>query len=258
MFMDNTFKDARLDDEPTLLTTTRAMLVVNDDRGRIENYVEPWSSDTSPNGEATFPFKLYDILEDASSEGFEHIVSWMPNGNGFKMHDREQFKKSIIARYFNQIHYKSFIRQLNLYSFNRKERGSYFHDFFVRGERFLCGLMERSKIKNRGAAADVFNKSVLLLGGKKACSSPAVLIKKNEHEEKQVFPADPQGCKIDYFAPNYDDGWRMERASLKGAGDFELDPILVTDGLFAPPVLQTRITCCINPDLANDIIAIFC
>jgi hypothetical protein len=257
MFMDKTFKDIRLD-ESTWSTTENFMLVVRDDLGRFENDVEPWSSDTSPNGEATFPFKLYDILEDASSEGFAHIVSWMPNGNGFKMHDREQFKKTIIARYFNQIHYKSFIRQLNLYSFKRKERGSYFHDFFVRGERSLCGLMERSKIKNRGVVAGAFNKSVLLLGGKKGCSSPAVLVKKNEHEEKEGFSTDPQGCKIDYFAPNHDNSWRMESASLKGAGDFELDPILVTDGVLAPPVLETRITCCIDPDLANDIIAIFC
>jgi hypothetical protein len=80
---------------------------------------------------------------------------------------------------------------------------------------------------------------VLLLGGKKGRSSPAVLVETNA--------TDMQGRVLDPFAPNYDYGWRMESASLEGAGDFEPDPILV---------LHARITC-IDPDLADDIIAMF-
>jgi hypothetical protein len=148
MTMDKNFQEARRD-EPTLTSpTVNAMLVASTDVGRFENDLEPSSSETALDCEATFPFKLYDILEDASSEGFENIVSWMPNDIGFKMHDPEQFKKTVMARYFNQIHYKSFmIRQLNLYNFKRKKRGFYFHAFFVRGERFRCGLIKRSRIK---------------------------------------------------------------------------------------------------------------
>ena len=36
------------------------------------------------NGEKTFPCMLYQMLEDAPKLKFDDIVSWLPNGNGFK------------------------------------------------------------------------------------------------------------------------------------------------------------------------------
>jgi hypothetical protein len=44
----------------------------------------------------------------------------------------------------------SFLRQLNLYSFNRfsagPDQGSYYHEKFLRGMKFLCSRMSRQKV----------------------------------------------------------------------------------------------------------------
>eukprot|EP00538_Stauroneis_constricta_P000798 CAMPEP_0119570508 /NCGR_PEP_ID=MMETSP1352-20130426/43651_1 /TAXON_ID=265584 /ORGANISM="Stauroneis constricta, Strain CCMP1120" /LENGTH=521 /DNA_ID=CAMNT_0007620177 /DNA_START=705 /DNA_END=2270 /DNA_ORIENTATION=- len=112
---------------------------------------------------ALFPGVLHQILNDASTEGFEHIVSWNPDGNSFKIHQREDFMKTILPRYaVNQSKYKSFVRQLNIWGFScvhggRKNplRGSYTHEYFVRANPDMCRHMERTKIKgNRKAKAD--------------------------------------------------------------------------------------------------------
>lgn len=63
-----------------------------------------------------FPFKMYDLLEDAETYGFEDAVSWTCNGTAFKIHNRRSFEKQIMPRYFpNMNSYKSFRRQLNFY-----------------------------------------------------------------------------------------------------------------------------------------------
>jgi hypothetical protein len=79
------------------------------------------------------------MLEDAKVMGFEHIVSWLPNNsNMFKVHNSGQFvTQGIMQRYFpNQKFFKSFLRQLNIYGFDRVTtrpfRGAYFHPSFSR------------------------------------------------------------------------------------------------------------------------------
>ena len=59
-----------------------------------------------------FPTKLRCILDDAVTEGNEHIVSWLPDGKAFKIHNPEAFTKIILRRYFRQTMFKSFTRQL--------------------------------------------------------------------------------------------------------------------------------------------------
>jgi hypothetical protein len=56
-----------------------------------------------------FLLKLYAMLEDASSQGFEDIVSWLPSGKGFKVHYKERFEDYAMGRYFNHTQYKSFL-----------------------------------------------------------------------------------------------------------------------------------------------------
>jgi hypothetical protein len=247
-------------DRPPSLTTAIAMPVTCNDGARSENVVvEPSSERIVRNSDATFPFKLYDVLEDASAEGFDHIISWMPNGNGFKLHDRESFKKTIVARYFNRIHYKSFIRQLNLYDFQRQERGSYFHDCFVRGERFLCRYITRYIIKNNRGMAGTTKRIGPVHGGHKgSCSPSPVLVENNEAEEHLVLNTSLQWCTLEHLLLDHDDhDWRMDTTSLDdGSVDFEPDPILVTDQVGATVPRLLRITC-IGPDIASDIIAMF-
>ena len=100
------------------------------------------------NKSDSFPSTLYRMLEDAASKDFEDVVSWLPSGVGFKVHDTKEFEKKIMRKYFtNQTRYKSFLRQLNFYGFDRvrkgKGRGCLFHKMFVRGKPYLCDKITR-------------------------------------------------------------------------------------------------------------------
>ena len=71
----------------------------------------------------TFPFKLYEMLEDVEKEGDTTLVSWRPHGKAFTVHKPDEFVEAIMPYYFNQTRYKSFQRQLNLYGFVCIPRG---------------------------------------------------------------------------------------------------------------------------------------
>ena len=47
------------------------------------------------DSEHAFPFRIYDLLEDAAKLGFESIVSWIEGGTSFMVFDREQFSKQV-------------------------------------------------------------------------------------------------------------------------------------------------------------------
>ncbi len=65
-----------------------------------------------PKNIILFPMKLRRLLDDAVEEGNEHIISWLPNGKAFKIHDSDAFTDVILKRYFRQTRFKSFTRQL--------------------------------------------------------------------------------------------------------------------------------------------------
>jgi hypothetical protein len=68
----------------------------------------------------------------------------------FKIHKQKEFADIILPRYFIMTKKSSFLRQLNLYSFNRfsagPDQGSYYHEKFLRGMKFLCRRMSRQKV----------------------------------------------------------------------------------------------------------------
>lgn len=105
-----------------------------------------------------FPMKLHDMLEYIESEEPElaSIVSWQPHGRCFLVHNSKEFAQHVLPRFFQQKKYASFQRQLNLYGFSRitrqgADRGSYYHEFFLRGKKFLCSGINRMKVKGTGA-----------------------------------------------------------------------------------------------------------
>lgn len=59
-----------------------------------------------------------------------------------------------IPRYFRQSKLTSFQRQLNVYGFSRltvgRDRGAYYHEFFLRGRRSFCKHIARIQIKGTG------------------------------------------------------------------------------------------------------------
>jgi hypothetical protein len=94
------------------------------------------------------------MLDDVAKEGKDSIVSWLPDDTGFRVHKPKDFEVHILSKYFGNIKYKSFTRQLNIYSFQRvsgdktsAHYGAYCHNFFVRGKENFCLRMNRQRIK---------------------------------------------------------------------------------------------------------------
>jgi hypothetical protein len=100
-----------------------------------------------------FPGKLYRLLADVESRGNSHIISFTPNGKAFKIHNPEAFMKDVAPHYFDQTHFTSFVRQLNLYGFDRvshgHERGAFIHPNFLRGRELLASRIQRQIIPPR-------------------------------------------------------------------------------------------------------------
>lgn len=96
-----------------------------------------------------FPQRLYDMLEQAEERGYDHILSWMPDGKSFKIHlngvrdaeSEQTIVKVLKSNNFQQTKFRSFLRQLNQYDFVRlhkgPRKGECRHDLFERGRRDL-------------------------------------------------------------------------------------------------------------------------
>ena len=112
----------------------------------------PHSARNSHGGNTLlFPWKLHDMLRTSKTDGKESIVSWLPHGNAFKVHDVPDFVSNILPLFFKQTKYKSFQRQLNLWGFKRiengHEKGAYFNFQFLRDQPNLCRHLTRQRCK---------------------------------------------------------------------------------------------------------------
>lgn len=134
------------------------------------------------NGDnVAFPFKMHDTLTRIEADGYSDIMSWLPHGRSFKIHDLDGFHDHVLPMYFRHSKKSSLLRQvrvceacfivmldglyisntsssfptvqLNLYGFRRicagPDKGSYYHELFLRGKRFLCGRMRRCKVNGK-------------------------------------------------------------------------------------------------------------
>merc|ERR1719506_176126 len=110
-----------------------------------------------------FPKRLYDVLEKAEEGGYDHIISWLPDGSGFKIHnDGTQCKEDenqivqVLKKAFNQSRYKSFLRQLQLYGFERQCKGKHCGECkHVLFRRFRRDLLHKKSIEDFQIAATV-------------------------------------------------------------------------------------------------------
>lgn len=102
-----------------------------------------------------FPWKLHQLLEECERNGDAHVISWLPDGKAFKVHERQEFSNRIMPIYFNSAKQKTFQRSLNLWGFEKitagPSKGACYHSYFIRGQPDLCHHMTRVKIK--GAAS---------------------------------------------------------------------------------------------------------
>ncbi|KAL7576376.1 hypothetical protein ACA910_018185 [Epithemia clementina (nom. ined.)] len=117
------------------------------------------SISSSQRGTATlaFPEKLFSMLVASERDGYEDVVSWKPHGRCFIIRKKDVFVTEIMPRFFHQTKLTSFQRQLNLYGFIRltagRDRGGYYHEYFIRGRPDLCRFMVRTRVKGNGLKA---------------------------------------------------------------------------------------------------------
>jgi hypothetical protein len=104
-------------------------------------------------GLGTFPCRLQQILTDCEDGGHQDIASWLPCGTLFKIHDPQKFARVIMPQYFRHSRFKSFLRQLSMYKFQRVTGGAYGgaygHPQFLRGRKDLCCKIHRG-LKSKG------------------------------------------------------------------------------------------------------------
>jgi len=90
------------------------------------------------------PTKLVAILADQT---IQHIVSWLPHGRAWKIHNPHLFADQVLPTYFEASKYNSFVRLINAWGFRRVTRGidknAYYHELFLRGLPHLHGRMRR-------------------------------------------------------------------------------------------------------------------
>lgn len=126
----------------------------NDTPPVLDNILESLVHATSPN--ASFPYKLYDMLQRVEQDGHSHIISFQPHGRCLVVH-KPELLVDLLPTYFNLSKIPSFQRQLNLYGFRRltkgPDRGGYYHEFFLRGKPFLIPRIMRLKVKGTGVRA---------------------------------------------------------------------------------------------------------
>mmetsp|Transcript_31591 Transcript_31591/g.75437 ORF Transcript_31591/g.75437 Transcript_31591/m.75437 type:complete len:406 (+) Transcript_31591:179-1396(+) len=92
-----------------------------------------------------FPAKLHQIL---STPAYSHIISWMPHGRAWKVHNKDLLVTQVFPYFFNQTKYVSFTRQLNGWGFKRlhqsgNDYNAIYHECFLRGLPHLTNLMKR-------------------------------------------------------------------------------------------------------------------
>ena len=109
-------------------------------------YAQKYTTEKANKNEP-FPLKLYRIVFEAKKNGQEDIISFSPSGRSFMIHNIDAFVENIMPKYFTSNRMASFQRQLNLYGFRRRlrgdDKGGFWHEFFVRGQRNLCLAIKR-------------------------------------------------------------------------------------------------------------------
>lgn len=102
-----------------------------------------------------FPIRLHETLTQIEKDGHDNIIGWLAHGRSFKIHKQKDFLSVILPRYFVMTKKSSFLRQLNLYGFNRlcrvgPDHGSYYHELFLKDRKFLSRRMQRQKVNGKG------------------------------------------------------------------------------------------------------------
>lgn len=92
-----------------------------------------------------------DILDDGR---YNAIISWLPTGDGFIIHDKKRFSEEVMPVFFKQSQYSSFVRRMSRWKFALVREGhkkaKFFHPLFVRGAKHNAGCIRPVRQKRHG------------------------------------------------------------------------------------------------------------
>ena len=86
------------------------------------------NNNNNNNKEPPFVAKLHSIL---SNSAFDDIVSWLPHGRAWRVHQRGAFEEQVIPLYFRHGKYSSFMRQVNGWGFQRINQGPDYGGYYL-------------------------------------------------------------------------------------------------------------------------------
>ncbi|BEJ11343.1 hypothetical protein CspHIS471_0107650 [Cutaneotrichosporon sp. HIS471] len=106
-----------------------------------------------PKTQAAFVGKLYSMLEDDKIRR-SGLLHWSQDGSSFVCPNPTEFSKEVLPNYFKHNNWQSFVRQLNMYSFNKvsdlystanadPQAWEFRHPLFRRGEPHLLASIKR-------------------------------------------------------------------------------------------------------------------
>ncbi|WWC91626.1 uncharacterized protein L201_006572 [Kwoniella dendrophila CBS 6074] len=111
--------------------------------------------------QAAFVGKLYSMLEDDDIVK-TGLIYWSAEGTTFTCPNPQEFSKIVLPRFFKHNNWQSFVRQLNMYSFNKvndiyttsvdPQAWEFRHSLFRRGEPHLLAKIKRKS--SRPSAQD--------------------------------------------------------------------------------------------------------
>ena len=83
-------------------------------KAAANDFSESTTFETYPRVQTFFPSTLYTLLEEAeNNDELRKIISWLPDGSGFKIHHEEDFCNIVMKKYFQaQTKFRSFTRQV--------------------------------------------------------------------------------------------------------------------------------------------------
>lgn len=107
-----------------------------------------------PKTRPAFVLKLWNMVNDKSNDKY---IEWLPDGQSFRVVNREQFEKVVLPKYFKHSNFSSFVRQLNMYGWHKvqdvtagamqsgEEMWQFKSPNFVRGREDLLDNIVRNK-----------------------------------------------------------------------------------------------------------------
>ncbi|CAD0099409.1 unnamed protein product [Aureobasidium mustum] len=92
-----------------------------------------------------FVQKLSSFLDSSNNT---ELIRWSDDGNSFIVLDEDEFARTLIPELFKHNNYASFVRQLNMYGFHKKDPSVYWHEYFKRGRPDLLWLIQKPAAKS--------------------------------------------------------------------------------------------------------------